>query len=84
MSLDKVKSTCIRVIKDEHNSHIINIQNLTDVAQIRAKVFKKFGIVPDLWKEYAMFCLNSDGNPSLLDDDQLWDICKSDPPRHER
>ncbi|KAI3632417.1 hypothetical protein MIR68_009523 [Amoeboaphelidium protococcarum] len=84
MSLDKVKSTCIRVIKDEHNSHIINIQNLTDVAQVRAKVFKKFGIVPDLWKEYAMFCLNSDGNPSLLDDDQLWDICKSDPPRHER
>ncbi|KAI3633125.1 hypothetical protein MIR68_009200 [Amoeboaphelidium protococcarum] len=84
MSLDKVKSTCIRVIKDEHNSHIINIQNLTDVAEIRAKVFKKFGIVPDHQKEYAMFCLNSDGNPSLLDDDQLWDICRSDPPRHER
>ncbi|KAG0013203.1 ATP binding [Podila clonocystis] len=85
MSLESVKSRCIRVFDDGRQSRIVNVQDATDAGAIYTRILHKFNITDEMEK-YSIFTLSGEtGDARSLADDELVNICKSlDRPEKER
>ncbi|KAG0211097.1 ATP binding [Mortierella sp. GBA30] len=85
MSLESVKSRCIRVFDDGGQSRIVNVQDVTDAAAVYIRVLHKFNITDEMEK-YSIFTLSGEtGDARSLADEELLNICKSlDRPEKER
>ncbi|RHZ44604.1 hypothetical protein Glove_718g60 [Diversispora epigaea] len=83
MSIESVKSRCIKVIGQDQTC-TIPINDISDAKSILTRVLQKFNINEDV-ERYSLFTTSETGSARCLTDEELVQICKSsDRPERER
>ncbi|KAF9288845.1 ATP binding, partial [Mortierella antarctica] len=65
MSLESVKSRCIRVFDDGRQSRIVNVQDATDAGAIYTRILHKFNITDEMEK-YSIFTLSGETGDGIF------------------
>ncbi|TPX61078.1 hypothetical protein PhCBS80983_g01320 [Powellomyces hirtus] len=82
MSVEGILAKCVRVNGVDNQSHIIQVADLPDITAIKHRIFNKFGLKDAREREMhgifaPDFVLEDDEDLYLVDDDELFRLCKS-------